>query len=196
MKLIYFYFIFPTVQATPPPSFQSPGLVFSIVIPQTQVAAFNAAQQQKLCSTVTTGFDVPPSNISCTVGSVSAWNGTDVLASGYAFFTWTATPTVTQLNIAGSLRDARVTALTTNAASILGAAFPGAYPNVACLGTAAVTASGSVAFTYNTNLTGIPGPVQCGARLTYDSNLPAAVLHHPGYGYRGYCQWPGYCCKY
>ncbi|KAL4517033.1 hypothetical protein Ndes2526A_g00622 [Nannochloris sp. 'desiccata'] len=161
---------------TPPlATFDAPGLDFSLILPGFTTASFNTAQQEALCSAITTGWNASPRSVSCSIGSVSPFNGTNVLVSGYAFFTWNSAPTVTDLQVAAALRDARVVALTNDVSSVLGSVFPAAVPNCACDGTSVVTVPSTTAFSYNTNITGIPGPMQCGARLTYDNSNSALV---------------------
>ena len=155
-------------------------MVFSIIVPFTSIGAFDSGRQTALCSALTAGWSVPTASVSCTIGSVSSFNGTNVIASGYAFFSWTVTPSIINSDAAASQRDKTVTALTTNVASVLGAAFPGAVPNCACSGIDVVTASGASAFAYNTNVTGVPGPMQCGARLSYNSGVATAILNQVG----------------
>ncbi|KAL4545858.1 hypothetical protein Ndes2526B_g04991 [Nannochloris sp. 'desiccata'] len=111
----------PTAPGTPAPAtFSSPGLDFSIIIPGFTTASFGTAQQTALCGAITNGWSSATSATTCTVGSVSSFNGTSVMASGYAYFTYGAVPTVTQLQTAAALRDARIVALTTNFTSVLG----------------------------------------------------------------------------
>jgi hypothetical protein len=156
-------------------------LGFSLIIPGFTTTSFNANQQQALCSALTSNWNSSSSgrDSTCSIGSISAFNGTStVLVSGYAFFTFTGTPSVTDIQTAQALRDARVIALTTNVTSILGAAFPTAIPNCACDGVSVVTVYNTSPFVYNTNITGVPGPMQCGARLIYDN--PNALINQVG----------------
>lgn len=150
-------------------------LDFSIIIPGFTTASFGTAQQTALCGAITNGWSSATSATTCTVGSVSSFNGTSVMASGYAYFTYGAVPTVTQLQTAAALRDARIVALTTNFTSVLGSVFPSAVPNCACNDLTAVIAPSTTAFVYNTNITGVPGPMQCGAKLTYDGSVNSLV---------------------
>ena len=131
--------------------------MFSIYIPGYTVASFDNIRQNGLCSAITAGWDTPGpiSAATCTVGSVSSFNGTNVLASGFAYFTWTVTPEITVLNAAIAARDKRVDALNNNINSVLGASFPGAIPNCACDGINEVTASSTSSPKYDTNITGL-----------------------------------------
>src|SRR4029079_11066083 len=97
-----------------------------------------------------------------------------------AYFTYSAIPTVTELQAAAALRDARITALTTNISSVLGNLYPAATPNCACNGLSVVNTPSTVAFTYATNITGVPGPMQCDARLSYDSSNVNNVINQVG----------------
>jgi hypothetical protein len=149
-----------------------------MIVPGYSTASFGAAQQTALCGSITNNWNTTTRAVSCTVGSVSAFNGTGVLVSGYAYFTYSAFPTVIELQAAAALRDARVVLLTTNSSSVLGAAFPGAIPNCACDGVGVVTALSTASFVYNVNITGVPGPMQCGARLAYYN--PSAQINQVG----------------
>jgi hypothetical protein len=156
-------------------------LGFSLIIYNFTTSSFNANQQQTLCAAITNGWNNSATNrgASCTVGSVSSFNGTNsVLVSGYAFFNWSSVPSVTEVQTATALRDGRVTALTTNVTSVLGTTFPTAIPNCACDGVGVVTALSTAPFVYNVNITGVPGPMQCGARLAYDN--PSAQINQVG----------------
>ena len=154
-------------------------MVFSFYIPASTILTFNPAKQATLCAALTAGWNAPSSNVTCTIGSVTGFNGTDVLVSGYAYFGWTVTPSITALNTATNQRDTRVLALNTNVASVLGTSFPGAVPNCACNGMDLVTASGAFAFSYTTNIIGVP-LMQCGARLTYNSALATGIINQVG----------------
>jgi hypothetical protein len=147
-------------------------LDFSLIISGFTTSSFNTAQQQTLCNAVTNNWNSSSSGrgAACTIGSVSSFNGTNnVLVSGYAYFTFSGAPAVTDIQTAQALRDARVVQLTTNATNVLGDSFPSAVPNCACDGTTAVTAFNTANFNYNTNITGVPGPMQCAAKLTYNN---------------------------
>lgn len=153
---------------------------FSVIIPSTTVSGFTLYQQGKLCSALTAGWETVGAPINCTVGAANAFNGLNVLASGFAFFNWTTYPTAANLNQAQTLRDARVAALTSNATNVLGTALPGAIVNCACNGMDSVIISNTSPFTYNVNITGVPGPMQCGARLTYNPSVPSAINSQVG----------------
>ena len=131
--------------------------MFSIYIPSSTVASFDGSRQKALCNAITAGWDTPGpiSGVSCTVGSVSSFNGSSVLASGFAYYTWTVTPEITVLNAAVAARDNRVDALNSNINSVLGGSFPGAIPNCACDGMNDVTASSTSPAKYDTSITGL-----------------------------------------
>jgi hypothetical protein len=95
------------------------------------------------------------------------FDSTTIQVSGYAQFTFTTFPTQQQLAAAGVLRDQRVVALTTNMYSILGSVYPAAVPNCACDGENTVTQLSSQSYSYATTVLGVPGFMQCGARLIY-----------------------------
>lgn len=155
-------------------------MVFSILVPLYTTVTFDAGRQASLCSALTAGWVAANGATSCTVGSVTSFNGTGVLVSGYAYFTWSVTPSVINLNAATTLRDNRVTALNTDFASVIGSAFPGATPNCACNGLDLVTQSSTTAYSYSVNILGVPGPMQCGARLTYDSSIATSIINQVG----------------
>lgn len=163
--------------APPANTFQSPGMVFSIIIPGYTVATFDKSKQNSLCNALTSGLSVPTSDVECTIGYVSSFNGTSVMANGYSYFTWQTSPAITNLNTATSQRDKKVDDVNDG---IIGSAFPGAVPNCACDGLEDVTTSGAASFSYKTNLPGIPGPVQCDAKLNYNSGVSTAIINQVG----------------
>ena len=116
--------------------------------------------------------------MTCTVSSVTAFNTTAIVATGYTYFTWTAVPTVIALSAAATLRDQRVATLTTNVGAVLGTTFPNAVPNCACYGLDLVTASVNDNYIYNVNVGGVG--MQCGARLTYNPALVSQITNQIG----------------
>ena len=151
-------------------------LDFSIIIPGFTTASFGTAQQNSLCGAITNNWSSATSAVSCTVGSVSAYNGTSVLVSGYAYFTYSAIPSITDLQTAAALRDARIVQLTTNVSNVLGAVYPAAVPNCACSGPSTVVSTPSTTpLSYATNITGIPGPMQCAYKLNNDGTINGMV---------------------
>ena len=162
--------VVPPPPAPPAPgAFYSPGLDFSVIIPSYTPQTFGQYQQSSLCAAITSGWATADKNPGayCTVGSVLAFDSTRVLVSGYAFFTFQNQPSQAQLASVTSLRDGRVTALTTSINTVLGASFPLSVPNCGCYGLDTVTQPASAAYEYNINVAGVPGPMVCGARLIY-----------------------------
>ena len=164
----------------PPATFLSPGFDFSLIIPGFTTATFGTAQQNALCSAITNNWSTATSATTCIVGNVSTFNGTSALLTGYAYFTYNTIPTITELQTAAALRDARVVALTTNTTSVLGSVFPTALPNCACNGLSVVSKPSTAPFNYVTNITGAIGPMQCDARLTYDTSNPNNLINQVG----------------
>jgi len=169
--------------APAPVTFATPGFLWSVVIPGYTQASFGAAQQAQLCEDL---IDKPVQPIAieqCQISSIATYNGTNVEVSGYTFWGWTQVPNAFQLQVATALRDYAVTSLTNNATAIFAKNFPGTFPNCACNGIDQVTQSGALPFVYR-NLTSVPasvaGPAQCGARLTYDTAAPSAILNQVG----------------
>ncbi len=165
------------------PSFLTPGLDFSVIIPGiSSSAGFGTAQQNSLCTAITTGWAQASSGrySSCTVGSVTTFNGTSVLVSGVAYFTWSSVPTITDSQAASALRDATILALTNSANTILSSAFAGAYTNCACNGVSVVTKTSTASYSYATTIAGVPGPMQCDARLSYDSTNANNIISQVG----------------
>ena len=139
---------------------------FSFIIPEFNASSFDSAQQKSLCDLVTVGWENGTRSGFCTIGKVSTFNDTSALVNGYGYFYWQFVPTGLEFQAAQMLRDRVVINLTNNITGMLGALFPKTVPNCACDGMNTVTKASSLAFKYNTNITGIPGPMQCGARLT------------------------------
>ena len=148
--------------------------MFSIVIPGS--TTFPAPAQAGFCAAITSVFQGPGFNSTCTISGVTSFNGTAAIVNGFAASQWSATPTVTQLSVASSLRDSVVSALISNTTSVL-PGFTGATANCACNGVSAVTAFSTATTAYSTNVT-LPGPMQCGAKLTFAS--AAAVTNQVG----------------
>jgi hypothetical protein len=174
----------PPLLSPPPPTvteWLSPGIDFMVLIPGYTTSTFGTAQQSSLCGAITGGWSINGA-ASCTVANVAPYSGTPpmVRVSGYAFFTFSTVPTLNQLMSAVSLRDARVAALTNNILSVLGSSFPGAAPFCACNGFNIVATSSFAAYNYANINNGVPGPMQCGAKLTYDSALLNAVARQVG----------------
>jgi hypothetical protein len=156
---------------------------FSLIIPGWSFLNFGPTQKTTLCNYITSSWQalgqggIPY----CIVDNVVPWNGTSVLVSGDAYFTWpSGTPNVVQMNAAGAARDATATALTNNANAVVGTVFPGAVADCACLGLDQVSASSTQPFVYSNVITGVPGPMMCGARLTYNSFDQNAVYYQVG----------------
>ncbi|WPT11387.1 hypothetical protein PSENEW3n2_00000825 [Picochlorum sp. SENEW3] len=181
----------PIVPSPPPPppaspgvapvTFPSPGFVFSMIVKNTNQASWTVAQEAKFCDDLVSVNAPANTKESCEAKFAQSWNGTDALINGFFFYEWLSTPSVTQIQLASALRDQAVETLRQNASSILGQNFPGSYANCACDGpTAVVTASATSDFSYSKNLTVIPGPVQCGARLTYSTAQSDAVINQVG----------------
>ncbi len=143
-----------------------------MIIPGYNYFTFGQTQQTTLCNYITASWAALASQSVpyCDVDSVATYNGTSVLVSGTAYFTWpSGTPNVVQINAASAARDATVNQLTVNTNAVIGTVFPGATANCACQGLNMVTASSTQAFQYNSIVAGVPGPMLCGARLTYNS---------------------------
>lgn len=96
----------PSSILVPPPSppmapgtFNSPGLDFSIIIPNYTIFTFGTAQQASLCAAITSGWTTGNNNpgVSCSVGSVTTFDSTRILVSGFAYFTYATQPTTAQL---------------------------------------------------------------------------------------------------
>lgn len=142
--------------------------VFSIIVPGT--TSLTAAQQASFSAGITSFLQGPSFNSSVTISGVTAFNGTSAIVNGFVTTLWSATPTVTQLSFASSLRDSMIATLTTNTSTLTG--FPSSTANCACNGISVVTAVSTDTLVYSTNVT-TPGPMQCGARLSFS---PAALV--------------------
>ena len=153
-------------------------MVFSIIIPSYTPISFDAARKASLCTALTAGWVAVNGFPNCTITSVVSFNATGVITAGYAYFSWNVNPTVITMFSATTLRDNRVAALLNDITSVLGAAFPGSAPNCACNGIDIVTQPSTTAYNYSTNIT--VGPMQCGARLTYNSAVVTNVLNQVG----------------
>ena len=154
-------------------------LVFSVIVPSSTLLYFQTYQQPRVCTALTAGWDAVTPNINCTVTSATLFNGTNVLASGYALFNFTSTNVpAANISAATALRDARVAALTTNATAVFAVQLPGTTLNCGCNGMGSVAASGAAPFNYNVNVT--VGPMQCGARLIYDPSNLNAIFNQVG----------------
>eukprot|EP00890_Picochlorum_soloecismus_P001522 jgi/Picsp_1/2370/NSC_05833-R1_hypothetical protein M23134_02055 [Microscilla marina ATCC 23134] len=170
----------PSPSSGPPPTpFNTPGLVFSLIVPGYTAQNFGAAQRQAICDGVLADSGLSNSKEECRLGSLSTFNATSVLVNGYSWYTWTATPSVTDLNVVTAVRNEQVVQLTKNTSALF-PSLKGTYPNCACLGTSQVTASSTTPFDFAVNLTGIPGPVQCGARLIYNPADPVGIINVVG----------------
>ncbi|KAG7672556.1 hypothetical protein KSW81_001518 [Nannochloris sp. 'desiccata'] len=168
---------------SPPPAivsqWLSPGIDFMLIIPGYTTATFDTVQESALFGSIIDGW-TPTAAFK--VMSVKPFSSTpsSVLVSGYAYFAFSATPTVIQLQTAATQRDARIAALTTNTGSVLGGFFPAAVPYCNCNGFNIVTTSITASYTYETIDNGVPGPMQCGAKLTYDNNDANAIISQVG----------------
>ena len=146
--------------------------VFSLIFPGYTASTFTTALQQQLCDDLVS-VNAPAGSFEiCTLSSLSTWNGTSVLVNGYFFYGWSVDPTTSQVQLAQALRDQSVQKLRNNASALFNSPLNKGYPNCACKGPVdVINASSTTPFDYTTNLTGIPGPVQCGARLIYNTAI-------------------------
>jgi hypothetical protein len=152
-------------------------LYFSLFIPGYTVNSFWTAQKAALCDAITKDWPSSITGANCTVASISSYYGfhsPSLLVNGYAFFTWKSFPTTAELQAAASIRDSRISVLTTSPETILGNVFPGSLPNCACYGIGVVTTPSTSGFPYTVNITGVPG-FTCGAKLTYDGSANGQI---------------------
>jgi hypothetical protein len=172
-------------------------IVFSFVVPGYTVFSFGADQRNAICAGILPaqpGLGNP--NVQCNIGDVSTFNGSSVLVNGYALYSWNAVPSAVDLNAVTAVRDQRVEQLTTNTRNQF--SLVGVTPNCACNGMGPVTASSTSPDSFYNTLSGIPGPVQCGAKLVYNTASPTGVINVVGVddgstfggNYGKYCSTP------
>ena len=152
---------------------------FSFVVPGYTALTFGTDQRNAICGgilPVEPGLGDP--TVECNIGDVSTFNGSSVLVNGYALYSWNAVPSAVNLNAVTSVRDQRVQQLTTNTGGQFSLA--GVTPNCACNGMGPVTASSTSQDSFYNSLSGIPGPVQCGAKLVYNTASPTGVINVVG----------------
>ena len=153
---------------------------FSLVFPGETAKSMGSSQRNAVCDKISTVNPPPNTKEVCTIGSVATYNGTNAILNGYFYYEWTRDPTAGELQVAQAVRDQIVENLRTRTSSIFSSTFKGVYSNCDCKELQTVNASAITPFDYNTNLTGIPGPVQCGARLIYDTGVANANINIVG----------------
>ena len=153
---------------------------FSLIFPGQTALTFGDSQKNDVCEKLASQSLPPNTKPVCTIGSVTTLNGTSAVVNGYYFYEWIQDPTASQLQLVSAIRDAKVQALRSNTASVFSPTFNGVYSNCACKELVTVTDSYTSPFSYNTNLTGIPGPVQCGAKLIYNTAVANANINVVG----------------
>ena len=172
-------------------------IVFSLVVPGYTAFSFGTDQRNAICAgilPVEPGLGDP--NVECNIGDVSTFNGTSALVNGYALYSWNTVPSAVNLNAVTALRDERVEQLTTNTRNQF--SLVGVTPNCACNGMSPVTASSTSQNSFYNTLSGIPGPVQCGAKLVYNTAISTGVINVVGVddgstsagNYGKYCSTP------
>lgn len=152
---------------------------FSFVVPGYTALTFGTDQRNAICGGILPaepGLGDP--KVECSIGDVSTFNGSSVLVNGYALYGWNAVPSAVNLNAVTAARDQRVQQLTTNTGGQFSLA--GVTPNCACNGMGTVTASSTSQDSFYNTLSGIPGPVQCGAKLVYNTANPTGVINVVG----------------
>eukprot|EP00890_Picochlorum_soloecismus_P001211 jgi/Picsp_1/2090/NSC_05555-R1_---NA--- len=183
----------PEVVVSPPPpmtpgpevgeTFETPGLVFSFIVSGFESASsFGDREKDAVCKGVVEGMGsdgMSKVKQECRIASVIPFGSSSALVNGYSWFNWTSTPSIDDLNVAKFLSKEKVTQLLGNTSAL----FPflkDIKPNCACKGLEKVTDSSTLALNFLSNLTGIPGPVQCSARLIYDKLNPSGIINVVG----------------
>lgn len=167
-------------------------MYFSLRLSGFTVSSFDTTQQQILCTRIKQSWEassIRSAYVECAVPSVAAYNASSVIATGYAYFGWRGIPSVSAYVAAQAVRDNTVSTLTQNPAALVGSSFPTAVPNCECEGTARITTSSTEPFSYSKDvltLNPLPpyvleaNPMKCGARLTYNSVYPWAIVNQMG----------------
>lgn len=168
--------------------------MFSFIVPGYTAVTFGNDQINTFCDKLVSVNAPSYTKEVCSV-SVSTVDGTNAMVNGYFFYEWTQAPNQKNMELVTALRDQTVTNLRKNAGSAFTPNFNGVYANCACKGLQTVTASSTSDFNYDTNLTGIPGPVQCGARLIYNTDTPNGEINIVGVddGSTSYANFGKYC---